>query len=153
TVLGGWQINGISTVQSGIPFSPQLSIDNSNVGVHADRPNLIGDPHLDSPSPNRWYNAAAFCANPSCGLAPFTYGNAGRNILTSDGVKEVDLSLSKNHHFREKDNVQFRIEAFNVFNHPNFGIPNAVVDSTSAGQVVNTTTSARQIQLGLRIVY
>lgn len=153
-ILGGWQVSGILTLQSGMPVTPQLAADNSNVGIRADRPNLIGNPHVDKPTPKRWYNVSAFCASAACGLAPFSYGNAGRNILSSDGIKNLDFSLTKNHRFgQERYNVQFRAEFFNVANHPNFAIPDQFVDRPTAGQVSGASTASRQIQLGLRIVY
>jgi len=153
-VLGGWQLSGILTLQGGIPFTPRVARDNSNVGVGADRPNRLGSGVLDHPTPDRWYDVSSFCASISCGLPLYTFGNSGRNILISDGVKTFDLSLTKNHYFnQEKTNIQFRAEFFNVTNHPNFGVPDTFVDRPTAGRVSSTTTTSRQIQLGLRVVY
>jgi len=154
-ILGGWQVSGIWTTQSGMPFTPGFSGDNSNVGNRNDRPNLIGNPKLDNPSPDRWFDVNAFCFTPSCGFAPFTYGNAGRNILTSDGIDNIDFSLTKNNRIGREGryNVQFRGEFFNLANHPNFGIPARFVNLQTAGRVSSTTTSSRQIQLGLRFVF
>lgn len=153
-ILGGWQISGIYTAQAGSPFTPRLGRDNSNVGAGADRPNLIGKPRIDNPAPERWFNVDAFCSAASCGLAPFTFGNSGRSILTSDGIAAMDFSLTKNHRIREERmNLQFRAEFFNLTNHPNFGIPDVFVDRPSAGRISSTATTSRQIQFGLRIVY
>lgn len=147
-ILGGWQLSGIYTAQDGRPFTPVLSTDNSNVGIGADRPNLIGNPKVDNPTPQRWFNAAAFAAAPR-----FTYGSAGRGILTSDGLATLDLSLTKNIRISETMRMQFKGEFFNVTNHTNFGIPENRIDQPSAGTISSTITTSRQIQLGLRIVY
>lgn len=147
-VLGGWQMSGIFTAQDGRPYTPVLARDNSNVGVGADRPNVVGDAKVDNPTPQRWFNVAAFAAP-----APFTFGNAGRGILTSDGLATMDFSLTKNIRLTETARMQFKGEFFNFTNHPNFGIPDNRIDQPSAGSISSTITTSRQIQLGIRIVY
>ena len=72
---GGWQVSGITALQSGRPITPRLSIDVSNTGQFQDRPNLVGDPGLDDPDPSLWFNTAAF-ARP----ANFTFGARGDTL-------------------------------------------------------------------------
>lgn len=148
-ILGGWEMSGIVTAQSGRPFTPRLAGNNSGVFVNADRPNLVGNPKLDNPDPNTgWVNRAAFTVP-----APLTFGNSGRNIALSDGLHSVDLTLAKVFPVTETSGFQFRAEFFNLLNHPNFGLPNPIVNSPQFGTVGRTSTINRQIQLGLRFQY
>jgi hypothetical protein len=158
-VVRGWQISGIATAQSGLPFSPQLGFNPSNDGNtrNPGRPSLnpaftgkmiLGDP-------NRYFDPNAFVV-PLNG----TYGNAGRNILEGPGVQNVDISLSRRFPVTERVNLQFRSELFNLFNHTNFGLPNPIVftdatsgPSSSAGRITSTTTTSRQIQFGVKLLW
>jgi hypothetical protein len=146
-VIGGWSVNGIVTLQSGRPFTVFDGVDRSLDGRAGDRPNLVGDPNLPSSErkPERWFNTAAF--------VPVTrgFGSAGRNIVFADGMINVDLSLIKNIRLGEARNIEFRAEFFNVFNHPNFGIPDANVTSATFGRVLDTSTPERVIQFGLKL--
>ncbi|HVO98567.1 MAG TPA: carboxypeptidase regulatory-like domain-containing protein [Bryobacteraceae bacterium] len=156
-VLGGWQINGIATLLSGFPFTPQIGANRSGDGDtrNPDRPSL--NPAFNGPvvsgSPNQWFNPSAFVL-PTAG----TYGNLGRGVYRGPGLAEVDLSLFKTTKVTEKTELQFRAEFFNALNHPNFGTPNATVFAgtafnPSAGLVTTTTTTSRQIQFGLKLVF
>ncbi|MGH9843326.1 MAG: TonB-dependent receptor domain-containing protein, partial [Blastocatellia bacterium] len=133
-LLGGWQTAGIVTLQTGRPFTVALlsEFDNSNTGRSNlgfganDRPNLVGNPKLDNPTPERWFNTAAFA------IPPFgSFGNAGRNILDGPGYRNVTFSILKNTALRESLDLQFRAEFFNLFNHPNFNLPDNFVGSPS----------------------
>jgi len=150
-IVSGWELSGITTHQSGRPFTIKISSDNSNTGSSgSDRPNLVGNPNLSSGerSINRWFNTAAFATPPKG-----TFGNLGRNTMIGPGLDTSDLSLIKNSRFREgKANVQFRAEVFNIFNHPNFDFPNSDLSSPRFGQIFSAEFS-RQIQLGLKFVY
>jgi len=148
-VLGGWQMSGIVTAQSGRPFTPRLAGNISGSLEGADRPNLIGNPVLSNPDPNTgWVDRNAF------GMpAALTFGNAGRNIALSDGLKTVDVTMGKVFTVTETSRFEFRGEFFNILNHPNFGLPNSTVNSAQFGTVGRTSTTSRQIQLGLRFQY
>jgi hypothetical protein len=152
-VLGGWQANGIVTLQGGQPFTPVLGIDNSNTGQLQDRPNLVGDPYAAggtcaaTRTPDCWVNPAAF-AQP----AAFTFGNAGRNSLRGPGYKNVDLSLVKNAKFAGARQLQFRIEAFNLLNVINYDNPNRTALTPTFGKIFSAGPP-RQVQLGLRFMY
>jgi hypothetical protein len=154
---GGWQLNGIATLLSGFPLTPQDGSNNSGNGDtrNPDRPSL--NPTFTGPvetgNPNQWLNPHAFMLSP-----PGTWGNLGRGTYDGPGLAEVDLSLFKRIAVTEKMNLQFRAEFFNVQNRPNFATPNLVMFSSgavspSAGLISSTVTSSRQIQFGLKLIF
>jgi hypothetical protein len=144
-VLGGWQTNSIITIQSGLPFSPVMNTSTTN-GTGS-RANVIGPvsyPH----KLQQWFNPAAF-GTP----APYTYGNAGRDILFGPGRFNWDMSLFKNFVIREQMRFEFRAEAFNIFNHPQFGLPNPNIGNAQVGTITSTVGNPRQLQMGLRFQF
>ncbi len=152
-ILKGWQLAGILTFQSSRPFSPLLvgtndsTTDNSTgFGTGTDRPNLVGNPHLDDPDPSRWFNTSAF-ERPSG-----TFGSAGRNILRGPGFHSVDLALMKQWSLPRERRVQFRAEFFNLLNTPNFDLPIGDFNNPNFGSVTSAKDS-RQIQFGLRLEF
>ena len=155
TVLSGWETYGIITLQSGRPFTVALlpEIDNSGTGRSIlgfganDRPNLVGNPELSNPTTAQWFNQAAF-AFPT----PGTFGNAGRNILDGPGFQNVNLSLLKTTALSERINLQFRAEAFNLFNHPNFNLPDNFLGSPTFGRITSAR-DPRHIQFGLKLLF
>jgi hypothetical protein len=160
TLLGDWQISGIETILSGLPFTPQLSYNPSNDGDTRNpvRPSLnpAFTGSIIEGSPTQYFNPNAFIT-PTAG----TYGNVGRNTLEGPGIVETDLSFSKKFLFTERFNLQFRAELFNIFNHTNFNTPNPVVYSAAgaaglsptAGVITSTSTSSRQVQFGLKLLF
>ncbi len=151
-VAGGWELNGIVTLQSGLPFSVLSGVDNSQSAVNSDRANLVGDPHLggsrsEGQMLREYFNTAAFVVNP-----PGTFGNTGRNILFGPGMENIDFGLLKNFSIRERYKIQFRAEAFNLFNHPAFNNPNANVSSSTFG-VITSAGSPRVLQLALKAMF
>jgi carboxypeptidase family protein len=156
TTLGaGWQTYGVITLQTGRPFTVALlpEFDNSNTGISNlgflgnDRPNLTGQAKLDNPTPDRWFNTAAFA------IPPFgSFGNSGRNILDGPSYQNVNFSIVKNTSIREAATIQFRTEFFNLFNHPNFGLPDNFVGSPSFGRLVSAD-SPRRVQFGLKLLF
>jgi hypothetical protein len=159
-LLGGWQLNAIVNLQSGFPFTPILGFNRSRNGDSRspDRPNLLPGRtagNIILGTPERWFDPTAF-ALPEVG----TYGNAGRNILIGPGLATVDTSLFKTTRIREKITVQFRAEVFNLLNHTNFSIPQQRIVLTqtgaispTAGRITSTSTTSRQIQFGLKIIW
>jgi hypothetical protein len=156
-VIGGWQVNGITTLLSGFPFTPQAGANRSGDGNlrNPDRPSL--DPSFSGPvvsgKQTQWFDAHAFVL-PTAG----TWGNLGRGVFRGPGLASVDLSLLKNTPISEKVNLQFRTEFFNAFNHTNLGTPNPIVFSggaisPTAGLITSTATTARQIQFALKVVF
>jgi hypothetical protein len=156
-LLEGWQINGIATLLSGFPFTPLVGSNRSGDGDtrNPDRPSL--NPDSTGPvllrRPNQWFDPNAFTL-PAAG----TYGNVGRGTLTGPGLAELDLSVLKSLPVSEKISLQVRAEVFNVVNHPNFGPPNSTVFANgainaSAGLITTTATTAREIQIGLKLIF
>ncbi|MDP9162069.1 MAG: hypothetical protein M3O09_17820 [Acidobacteriota bacterium] len=165
--LGGWQLNGILEAHAGQAVTPLLSSDSSNTGSGAYRPEIVGDPNRAGPvaanpgclAPTKihtlasWYNPCAF-AVPA--LAPgqafsHLFGNARRGSLRGPGTYNVDLSFFKDFKFSENRNLQFRMEAFNVFNHPQFANPNNIVNTPGvSGTITGTANSSREVQLALK---
>ncbi len=149
-VAGGWETTGILTFQSGRPFTVTTTRDTSNTGG-GNRPNVIGDPHLDSRSPQLWYNTAAFSDIVPAGT--YTFGNAGRNIISAPGIQTFDAGLFKNFRLLESLNLQFRAEAFNLLNRANFAVPVTNIAATNAGQITSTAIPNRSIQFALKLVF
>ena len=155
TVLSGWETYGIITLQSGRPFTVALlpEIDNSGTGRSIlgfganDRPNLVGNPELSNPTTAQWFNQTGF-AFPT----PGTFGNAGRNILDGPSFQNVNLSLLKTTALSERINLQFRAEAFNLFNHPNFNLPDNFLGSPTFGRITSAR-DPRHIQFGLKLLF
>jgi hypothetical protein len=158
-LYGGWTVNSIVTIQGGFPFTPQLSYNPSNNGDTRNPVRPFVNPSFSGPvilgSPNEWFNPAAFLAPPnSSGF----YGNLGRDTLVGPGLGTWDFSLLKNTAIRESLNLQFRSEFFNLLNRANFNTPNAVVFTPSgvsptAGVITSTSTTSRQIQFGLKLLW
>jgi outer membrane receptor protein involved in Fe transport len=152
--LGGWQMNGIVALQSGIPFSVVSGRDNSQSGVNQDRANLVGEPKLDAGRSHqelidRYFNTAAFAQNPTG-----AFGTAGRNILRGPGFANVDFGLGKDVPlFWEGHRLQFRGEFFNLFNRVNFANPNNNLSSAQFGRITGTAGAPRVIQFGLKYVF
>jgi hypothetical protein len=159
--LGGWQIAGITTLHSGLPFTPTISKDVANTGVGSQRPNLIGTPIVPA-TPSCWFftsdnsSCTALLPNaPDAFLIPtkYTYGDAGRNILRADGLVEFDFTLMKDFKLTESKTLELRSEFFNLFNTPTFGTPSENVDTSSGGQVGSTLNGPRIIQVALKLVF
>lgn len=151
-IAGNWQINAIALMRSGQAFTPVMNIDVANVGAFdaqsRARPNLIGNARRAQPTPEEWFNRSAFAAP-----AAFTFGTAGRNQIRTDGYENIDLSLFREDKITESIKTQLRIEAFNLFNHPVFGIPQTMFINPQFGRVGGTVSTARQVQLGLKVLF
>lgn len=156
-LIGGWQLNGISTLLSGFPFTPQVGSNVSGDGDtrNPDRPNVnsafAGPVVLNTQT--QWFNPAAFSL-PTAG----TYGNLGRGTYRGPGLATVDLSLFKTVRLQERASLEIRAECFNIQNRANFGTPNAIVFSggaisPSAGLITSTTTTSRQLQFGMKLIF
>ena len=155
-LLNGWRIGPIIKLRSGLPFS----ITNGNVdanldGQTNDRARLVGDPHIDDPTPERWFNTAAFAQNPVvAGTA--TDGNSPRNLLDGPGFKVVDLAVSRDFKLRNRATLTFRAEATNAFNIVNYGQPGNTVPSGATSTtfgVIRTANAMRRLQLGARLSF
>ncbi len=157
--LGGWELSGLSAFQSGTPFDIYSFRDSEYTGL-SNRPDIIGNPSNPPGSPRNQVGPpiTAFA------VQPFGRpGNLGRNVFTGPRYYDTDLNLVKNTHFGERYNLQFRAEVYNIFNRIQFSQPGASGDTLSSpgtfGQALSTltqpdgTTSARQIQLALKLIF
>ena len=145
-ILGGWQLNGILTVQTGLPFSPVLQTSTTNTGTGS-RANVSGTASYPD-TLQQWFNPSAFSTP-----APYTYGNAGRDILFGPGRVNWDMSLFKEFVIHEQTRFELRAEAYNIFNHPQFGQPNPNIGNPQAGQITSTVGNPRQLQMSLRFQF
>ena len=146
-IAGGWRATTIVTAQSGAPFSVFLATPTANTGTFT-RPNRIcnGNLPVGKQSIQEWFDIACFVNPP-----PFTFGNAGRNILIGPGLVTWDLGVDKEFRMNDRFGLQLRSEFFNLLNRPNFGLPNANIGSAAAGTITTVVTSARQVQFALRL--
>jgi hypothetical protein len=159
TALEGWQVGGIYTLESGSPFTVNLTSDIANNGEPtatqsniSERPNLVCNPNGGPKTPAQWFNTSCFAAP-----AAFSYGNAGRDIVTGPGINNFDVTFQKNFAIRESVQLQFRADMFDFFNHPNFNQPNRFYQQPAANPFTfGTITSAsdpRVAQLSLRLAF
>ncbi|MBI2684679.1 MAG: TonB-dependent receptor [Acidobacteria bacterium] len=144
-LTAGWQLNGIYTLASGAPITPfwngtapSGSGESSN-----DRPNVVGNPNDGPKRRDAWFNTAAFAPAPKG-----TFGNAGRNTVIGPRTNTADFSLLKSTRIAERTSLQFRAEFFNLFNHPNFTVPNVTVNSPAFGSIASTVDVANGNPLG-----
>jgi Carboxypeptidase regulatory-like domain/TonB dependent receptor len=150
-VLGNWRLDLIQAIRSGQPWNPQIPGDLANVGRDDDylRPNLIGNPNPSKRTAERWVNPEAF------GIPQFSYGNVGRNSLRSEAVYSTDLALAKQFLLSETIRLEFRAEAFNLFNVMNYGPPELTVGESNFGRITSLADNQypRQFQFGMRISF
>jgi len=164
-LISGWSLASIVTVQSGFPFTPQLSYNPSNNGDTRNPVRPFLNPNFSGPvvtgNPNQWFNPAAFLAPPS--NSGF-YGNVGRDTYIGPGLATWDFSVLKDTAIRERLNLQFRAEIFNLLDRANFNTPNLIVFtpptptnptglSGTAGAITSTSTFSRQVQFGLKLLW
>jgi hypothetical protein len=145
-VLGGWNVGNIVSVQDGYPFTPGWSGDAANTG-RGSRPNRTCNGKLSDPTIARWFDTSCFGAP-----TQFTYGNSGRNILRGPGYFNWDMGLHKDFQLTEAWRLQFRSEFFNLFNHANFGLPQATINSGTPG-VISTAALGRIIQFAFKLYF
>jgi len=157
--VGGWSATSIVTLQSGFPITPQLSYNPSNNGDTRNpvrpfvNPNFTG--RIVTGNPAQWFNPAAFLAPPA--NSGF-YGNLGRDTVNGPGLATWDFSAIKNTAVSERLTVQFRAEIFNLLNRANFNTPNLIVFtptgvSGTAGAITSTSTTSRQVQFALKLLW
>ncbi len=154
--VGGWRLNSIDTFQKGSPFTPVMTTSLLNSGSAGQWPNRIGSGTLPNPTVHAWFNTAAFVSP-----GAYIYGNSGRNILFGPGTKQFDLSMFKDFGLNESASrhLQFRAEAFNVFNTPQFNNPNASIGNAAAGTITSAGApllfqrTSREVQLALKLYW
>ncbi len=158
-MASGWTADSIVTLQSGFPFTPQLSYNPSNNGDSKNPVRPFANPDFTGPAivgkPGEWFNPAAFLAPPA---GSGFYGNLGRDSLTGPGLAEWDFSILKDTAVHEDLDLQFRAEFFNILNRANFNTPNLIVFTPSgvsptAGVITSTATTSRQVQFALKLLW
>jgi hypothetical protein len=164
-LIGGWTLNSIVTAQAGFPFTPQLGYNPSNNGDTRNPVRAFLNPAFSGPvvlgSPTRWFDPNAFIAPPN--NSGF-FGNVGRDAYIGPGLATWDFSAMQETRIRERLNLQFRAELFNLLNRANFNTPNLItyvllpssttpVQSPAAGLITSTSTTSRQIQFGLKLIW
>ncbi len=172
-IFGGWAVNGIVSYGSGFPFDVQLGFNNSQNGDRnqPDRPNLApgasNDPIHGTTAgcagvragqklrtPDRYFDPCSFQLPPAG-----TFGNLARNTVTGPRLFNVDFAALKTLGLGEKVNLEFRAEFFNLFNHANFSAPSRFVFTSqrvingNAGRITTTSTTEREIQFGLKLIF
>jgi hypothetical protein len=157
--VGGWSVTSIVTLQSGFPITPQLSYNPSNNGDTRNpvrpfvNPNFTG--RIVTGNPTQWFNPAAFLQPPA--NSGF-YGNLARDSINGPGLATWDFSTIKNTSVSERLTIQFRAEIFNLLNRANFNTPNLIVFtptgvSGTAGAITSTSTTSRQVQFALKLLW
>jgi hypothetical protein len=158
-LVGGWSVNSIVTLQDGFPFTPQLSYNPSNNGDTRNPVRPFRNPDFTGPvilgNPNQWFNPNAFLPPPA--NSGF-YGNLGRDTFIGPGFATWDFSALKETPIQERLSLQFRAEIFNLLNRANFNTPNLIVFTPSgvsgtAGAITSTSTTSRQVQFGLKLIW
>jgi hypothetical protein len=165
-LAGGWDLGVIWSMATGSPVNIGDGQDRSNIGSSSmDRPTAVAGQSwkLGNPTPQEWFNVQAFALQPQ-----YTFGNLGRNIVLGPPLFSVDSSIKKDMIFTERLRLQLRLDAFNTFNHPNFGSPgsgltanhldaNSVPIPGSGGfgtiTSLNSNVSMRQLQVSLKLVF
>ena len=168
-IIGGWQLSGIFTLQSGLSYTVSVSGDPANVGQSSDRPDRLASGITSQRTLERWFDPNAFVAPGDTELPPaqrkdYHHGNSGRDILYADGREGWDSGLFKNFRITENHKLEFRFEAFNLPNHPDFNAPSASLISTKVpGKTtadlnpnlgrVSSAAAPRILQMALRYVF
>lgn len=160
-ILGGWEIQGIGTYQTGLPFTITTSaFDPAGVGfipalVAGGRPTQLCDPNNGAPNTQQqWFNVDCFAVNPASDETNIANvpGSAGRGIIQGPSMKRIDFALSKNFRFTESMSLQLRAEAFNIFNWTNFNTISTNVTAASFGDVL-TARDPRTMQFGIKFYW
>jgi hypothetical protein len=155
TIIGGWSLGVVAEARTGTPLSPVMLTNTTNSFSDGERPNVVGLWQLPAGRTTaqqlaEWFNTKAFAAPPA-----YVFGDAGRTFGVGPGLENVDASLLKDFRIGERIVLQFRGEALNVLNHPNFANPNTTFGSAAFGQITSEISGnqARILQLGLHLAF
>jgi hypothetical protein len=148
-ILGGWNTSGVLTFRTGLPVTVGESPDTSNAGSLAPRPDAIRNAILPAgkQSPDLWFDTTAFARQ-----APNTFGNAGNGTLRDPGINDIDFGLQKRFPISERRQFEFRAEAFNIFNKPQFTNIGHTLGNSNFGRAT-AAEAEREIQLGLKFYF
>jgi hypothetical protein len=148
-VVGGWEVSGITSVQTGYPFGVS-GPDFSNTSSDSPRPNRLCS-GIGAKQVTNWFNASCFVAAGS--TANPSFGNTKRNILDAPGLVNTDMTVMRHFNAWDRADIVFRGEFFNLFNHPFFGAPAQNINNPSTVGRIASATDGRQIQLALKILF
>jgi hypothetical protein len=147
-ILGNWQLSWMLLARSGQPATVTAGGDPANLGFsNYSRADLVGDPDVDDPTADMWFNTDAFKAPVNA------FGNSDRNVIRAPSFWNVDFTLQKNIPLRGASRLELRVEMFNVFNHINDGNPTVDITNANFGKITGMLSRPRQVQFGLRLVY
>jgi hypothetical protein len=158
-VLGGWRISGTFIYQDGTPFT----VLDTGVNDYSQAGNVFANPTGTSPNSGTcangaavhalscWFNTAAFETPAEQGNGAFGYGR--RNTLFGPKLSDVNLSLAKTWHYKERAGLTLRGDFVNVMNHPSFSLPTNDMNSSSVGTITSVSNGPRTIQLGARLFF
>ncbi len=155
-VFEGWRISGITSIQGGWPYNPEIFGDPNNDGVYGDRPNRVGTGTLPSSerSVSKWFQTSDFIAPDLNVPDPQWFGNSGKNILLTPGMTTWDISLLKRTRVTKDGNMlEFRVQFFNAFNNVNFQQPGNFINSPSTFGVISGAENAREIEIALKYTF
>ena len=146
-LIGGWQLQSIVVVRSGVPYTPVIAGDRANTGVGGQRPNLnpAGGVTNFQQTVTQWFDKTRYQAAPI-----YSYGQVRANTLRSDRYRQFDASVFKNFNMPHETVLSFRAELFNLSNTTSFNAPNATIDATAGGQITSTSVPSRDIQFALK---
>ena len=156
-VVGNWQLNNIFTWRNGQNFTVTDGNDIANIGITGyERANQVGNPNLSKRTTAKWFNTAAFAVPQQ-----YTFGNVGRNSLQAQRLINLDTSVIRSFPFWREKRIEFRAEAFNIFNHPVFAAPTGDISNTNFGVVqpqngpfgTGLANSPRQLQMSGKIIF
>jgi hypothetical protein len=149
-IIGNWDLNGIVSFYSGVPFDVTTSNgDITNTGNVTERANLVlTDPYPSNKTPSEWINPAAFATPPN-----YTFGTLGRNTLRTDSTKSFDFSIIRRFPFLERYAFEFRADSFNLTNTPVYGQPQSTLGNPNLGVVTSTRNDARELQFALKFLF
>jgi hypothetical protein len=148
-LLNGWQVAGILSLRTGLPITPVVGQVILNNGFRA-FPDRMKDGNLPSSERTleRWFDVSAFSVP-----ALYKHGTSGRRVIDAPGFRNLDFSLTRSFPIRESTRLEFRAEAFNAANHPNFGAPNNFIDRPAPGAITSTVNTGRRFQFALKLYY
>ncbi len=152
-LAANWRAGGILIVQSGPPFTVNLGTSNdvANIGLvngsNIERPMVAGNPNAGPKTASQWFNTSAFSLP-----ASFTFGNDPRNSVLGPAYIDLDTSVQKQWALRESMNLQFRVDAYNTLNHPNFNLPGRIFGAANFG-VIGSAQDPREMQLALKFEF
>jgi hypothetical protein len=151
-VLGGWELNGVATWQSGFPLTPGIPANTCVCGNNRAAPNVAYDPNLSKSerTTERWFDVNAFSLPEQ-----YTIGNAGRGLIWGPGQKNLDLVVGKRFFLPQWEGANFELrgEAYNVTNTPYFNNPNVTIGSATVGRITSVSNNPRQLQIAMKLIF